>query len=149
MEGVPGLEMAVPDIIRIRKPNHSSLLLIDQMLLTDQLRRDLWAQLYNTIVYYRSSSSEDSYRLRQVNDTTLFTFTDLGYSETPVAWEISNITAVRDRNMSIINIRKLTQLGPPILAIIGRRFGNESVIFAADKFCINNPERVAQVTDNV
>ena len=51
MEGVPGLEMAVPDIIRIRKPNHSSLLLIDQMLLTDQLRRDLWAQLYNT--YYR------------------------------------------------------------------------------------------------
>ena len=75
--------MAVPNIFRIRNPNHSPLLLIDQMLLTDPLRRDLWAQLYNTIVYYRSSSSKDSYRLRQVNDTTLFTFTDLGYLETP------------------------------------------------------------------
>ena len=145
MEGVPGLGMAVPDIIRIRKLNHSPLLLVDQMLLTDQLRCDLWARLYNSIVYYRSSRSEDSYRLYQVNDTILFTFTELGYSETPVAWEISNITAVRDRNMSIINIRKLTQLGSPILAIIG----NESVIYAADEFCINNPERVAQVTDNV
>ena len=145
MEGVPGSGMAVPDIIRIRKPKHSPLPLIDQMLLTDQLKCDFWAQLYNTIVNYRSSSSEDSYRLRQVNDTTLFTFTDLGYSETPVAWEISNITAVRDRNMSIINIRKLTQLGSPILAIIG----NESVIYAADEFCINKPQRVAQVTDNV
>ena len=60
MEGVPGLGMAVPDIIRIRKLNHSPLLLVDQMLLTDQLRCDLWAQLYNSIVYYRSSSLEDS-----------------------------------------------------------------------------------------
>ena len=51
--------------------------------------------------------------------------------------------------MSIINIRKLTQLGSPILAIFGRRFGNESVIYAANEFCINNPELVAQVTDNV
>ena len=60
LEGVPRLGIAVPDIIRIRKPNHSPLLLVDQMLLTDQLRCDLWAQLYNSIVYYRSSSLEDS-----------------------------------------------------------------------------------------
>ena len=98
---------------------------------------------------YRSSSSEDSDRLRQFNDTILFTFTDSGYSEKPVAWEMSNITAVRDRNIYISNIRKLTQLGSPILAIVGRSFGNENVIYAANVFCINNPERVAQVTDNV
>ena len=98
---------------------------------------------------YRSSSSEDSDRLRQFNDTILFTFTDSGYSEKPVAWEMSNITAVRDRNMSISNICKLAQLGSPILAIIRRSVGNESVIYAADEFCVNNPEQVAQVTINV
>ena len=43
MKGVPRSEM---------KLHHSPLLLIDQMLLTDQVRRDLWAQLYNNIVYY-------------------------------------------------------------------------------------------------
>ena len=147
--GPLGSEMAVPDMIRVGKPHHSPLLFIDQRLITDQMRCELWAQLYKDIVYYRSSSWKESDRLRQLNDTMLFTFTDLGYSEKPVAWGMSNITAVRDRNMSISNIRKLAQLGSSILAIVRRNSGNVSVIYAADEFCINNPEQVAQVTDNV
>ena len=35
------------------------------------------------------------------------------------------------------------------VAIIRRSYGNMSVIYAADEFYINNPERFAQVTNNV
>ena len=117
--------------------------------MTDQMRRDLWAQLYKDIVCCRSNSWEEIDWLRQLNDTILFTFTDLGYSEKPVAWGTSKIIAVTDRSMSISNIRKLAHLGPSILAIIRRNSGNVSVIYAANEFYINNPERFAQVTDNV
>ena len=150
--GPLGSEMAAADLIGIGELQCSPLLIIDQMLMTDRVRHDLWVQLYKDIVHQlfcRSSNWEKIDRLLQLNDTILFTFTDLGYSEKPVAWGTSKIIAVTDRSMSISNIRKLAHLGPSILAIIRRNSGNVSVIYAADEFYINNPEGFAQVTNNV
>ena len=53
-----------------------------------------------------------------------------------------------DRSISISNIRKLARFGPSILAIVRRNSGDVSVIYAADEFYINTPERIAQVTNN-
>ena len=150
--GPLGSEMTAADLTGVGEPQYSPLLSIAQMLITDRVRHDLWVQLYKDIVHQlfcRSSNWEKIDRLLQLNDTILFTFTDLGYSEKPVAWGTSKIIAVTDRSMSISNIRKLAHLGPSILAIIRRNSGNVSVIYAADEFYINNPERFAQVTNNV
>ena len=85
--------------------------------MTNQMRCDLWAQLYKDL-FCRSSNWAKIDRPHQYNDSILFTVTDLGFSEKPVA-------------------------------IIRRSYGNMSVIYAADEFYINNPERFAQVTNNV
>ena len=140
--------MADADVSRVGESHCIPLIGMDQMLMTDRVRRDLWAQLYKDLCC-RSSNWEKIDRLYQFNDTILFTFTDLGSSEKPVAWETGKIIAVMDRSMSISNIHKLAHLGPSMLAIIRRSYGNMSVIYAADEFYINNPERFAQVTNNV
>ena len=113
--GPLGLEMANADMSRDGESHYIPLIGVDQMLMTNQMRCDRWAQLYKDL-FCRSSNWEKIDRPHQYNDTILFTV--LGFSEKPVA-------------------------------IIRRSYGNMSVIYAADEFYINNPERLAQVTNNV
>ena len=99
-------------------------------------------------LFCRSSNWEMIDWLLQFNDIVLFTFTDLGYSDKPVAWRTDRIIAVADRSISISNVRKLAHFGPSILAIVRRNSGDVSVIYAAAEFYINTPGRLAQVTNN-
>ena len=97
----------------------------------------------------RSSKWEKIGRLPQTNDILLFTLTDLGYSEKAVAWRPGRVTAATIRSTSISYVSKPARIGPSILAVIRRNPGDVSVIYAADEFYINTPERFAQVTNNV
>ena len=107
----PGSEMANACVSRVGKSHFFPLIGVNQMLKTDRVRRDLWAQLYKDL-FCRSSNWEKVDQSHQYNDIILFTVTDLGFSEKP-------------------------------FAIIRRSYGNMSVIYTADEFYINNPERIA------
>ena len=150
--GPLGSEMVAAELIRVGESHCSPVLSIAQTLMTDQVEHDCWVQLYKDNIHQlvcRSSNWEKIDRLLQFNDIILFTFTDLGYSEKPVAWRTDRIIAVTDRSISISNICKLARFGPSILAIVRRNSGDVSVIYAADEFYINTPEHFAQVANNV
>ena len=97
----------------------------------------------------RSSKWEKIDRLPQINNISLFTVTDLGYSEKAVAWRASRVTAEKIRSTLISYANKPARSDPSILAIIRRDPGDVSVIYAANEFYINTPERFAQVANNV
>ena len=97
----------------------------------------------------RSSKWEKIDRLPQINNISLFTVTDLGYSEKAVAWRPSRVTAETINSTSISYASKPACNDPSILAIIRRDSGDVSVIYATNKFYINTPDHFAQVANNV
>ena len=125
---------------------------IAQLLMNDRLTHNHWYQLYIDNVHQllvRSSKWEKIGQLPQINDISLFTFTDLGYSEKPVAWRPGKVTAATIRSTSISYISKPGRSDPSILAVIRRNPWDVSVIYATDQFYINTSEHFAQVANNV